>query len=629
MPRIAIIDENKCKPEKCSKECIKNCPPQKSGNQVIEIVDIEDLLKPNLNLMNMTNKKKIAKIFENMCIGCNQCVKQCPFNAIKIINLPEENPEHIIHRYSINGFRLYKLPIMKKNKIIGIVGENGVGKSTIIDILSNRITPNFEVFNVNISCRNIIKKFRGNILQNYFNELYFGNLTFSIKEQKIKKNVPRNNTTVKNYLKSNNFDVDLIENYPESFYSLKIDTLIDLYLKNLSGGELQRLRCWMTSMFNADVYIFDEPSNFLDVKQRLEISKLIKNLQSEDKYVIVIDHDLSILDYVCDELFIVYGKPGAYGIVSRPLTTSEGINMYLDGFISHENIRFREEEFKFKPSSEISLIEENKNEEEKNDTNVLWNYSNDQIEYSNYILTIPEGMINLTNSITIILGENGTGKTTFINWISKNCNLRVSVKEQTINIRKFINRDGTFPSVLSLLHKKIRKNYFDLTFQNDVIKNLDIESILERRIDELSGGEIQRLLIVLCLGKDADIYLLDEPSANLDIEKRLKVIKAVKKFIYNNNTNKSAFIIEHDIMMSVAFSQEYGSNILLVKEDSFENNIKRCSISSPLNFTEGINKFLELMGITMRICTNNRPRINKINSQLDREQKMCGNYYGM
>lgn len=205
----------------------------------------------------------------------------------------------------------------------------------------------------------------------------------------------------------------------------------------------------------------------------------------------------------------------------------------------------------------------------------------------------------------------------------------MSVKEQTINIRKFINRDGTFPSVLSLLHKKIRKKYFDLTFQNDVIKNLNIESILEQRIDELSGGEIQRLLIALCLGKNADIYLLDEPSANLDIEKRLKVIKAVKKFIYNNNTNKSAFIIEHDIMMSVAFSQEYGSNILLVKEDSFENNIKRCSISSPLNFTEGINKFLELMSITMRICTNNRPRINKINSQLDREQKMCGNYYGM
>jgi translation initiation factor RLI1 len=82
-------------------------------------------------------------------------------------------------------------------------------------------------------------------------------------------------------------------------------------------------------------------------------------------------------------------------------------------------------------------------------------------------------------------------------------------------------------------------------------------------------------------------------------------------------------------MMSVAFSQEYTSKILLVKQESYENNLKTCSISRPLNFAEGINSFLELMGITMRISDYNRPRINKFNSVLDKEQKTNGNFYGI
>jgi ATP-binding cassette, sub-family E, member 1 len=440
--------------------------------------------------------------------------KHCPFDAIKIINLPEEKPENIVHRYSINGFRLYKLPILKQNKVIGIVGENGVGKSTIIDILCNNIKPNFEMFHVNLTHQDILKKFKGNVLQNYFKDLYQDRLIFSIKEQNIKKQIPKTNMNVKDFLHLKQIDIDCL---PESYYVLGIDKLMEIQLQKLSGGELQRLLCWITANTNANVYIFDEPSNFLDIKQRLEISKLIKSLQSEGKYVIVIDHDLSILDYISDELFIVYGNPGAYGIVSRPLTTSEGINMYLDGYISTENIRFREEEFRFKPTYEI--CSEDSVGGGKNEFISSWSYSSHPVEYTNYKLTIPEGTIQLQNSICVILGENSTGKTTFINWLSETCGLKVSIKEQNVNIRKYMNTDGSFPTVLELLHNKIRENYVNPTFQTDIIRNLEIEQILTRRIDELSGGEFQRIQIVLCLGHSADIYFLDEPSANLDIEK--------------------------------------------------------------------------------------------------------------
>ncbi len=648
MPRIAIIDSDKCKPEKCAKECIKYCPPQKSGKHVIDIEDImtniptqsnkSDMVRSKIsNLDRLTDKKKIAKIAESLCIGCNQCVRVCPFEAIKIINLPEENPADIIHRYNPNGFRLYKLPILKPNTIIGIVGPNGVGKTTLIDILSNHIRPNFEQFNKNYTDKEIITKFRGTVLQDYLKDLYGNKLKFSIKEQKIKQGLPKNQMSVKEFLKLKLIDIDNLNPIPESYFSLGIDKIIGSNLTTLSGGELQRLLCWITAITPASVYIFDEPSNFLDVKQRLEISRLIRSIDGVGKYIIVIEHDLSMLDYISDELYIVYGQAGAYGIISKPLTTLEGINMYLSGYITTQNIRFRDEEFNLKPASDIvqnkidlleDIITDNKEIKEIKEIKANhFEYPSHEINFPNYQLKIPSGSITLSNSIGVILGENGTGKTTFINWLASSLGLSVSLKEQSTNIKKFVDKNGIYPTVLELLHHKIKSNYFNPTFQTDVIKQLEIEPLQSRKLDELSGGELQRVFIVLCLGTPADIYLLDEPSANLDIEKRLKVTKVIKRFIINYN--KSAFIIEHDIMMSVAFAQEFGSKILLVKQDSWEQGIKKCSVSAPLDFTQGINGFLKLMGITMRISGHNRPRINKYNSQLDQEQKKNERYYGI
>ena len=653
MPRIAIIDHDKCKPEKCAKECIKKCPPQKSGKQVIEIEDIvkpnnlksvnkSDMVKTDIDVLKLTDKKKIAKIAESLCIGCNQCVKACPFEAIRIINLPEENSADIIHRYTPNGFRLYKLPILKPNIIMGIVGENGVGKTTLIDILSNKFMPNLEQFNKIPETKEIISKFRGTVLQDYLKSLYGGNLVFSIKEQRIKQMIPFSNQviSVREFIKSKSIDFDEIKNNSTSIL-LDIEKMLDLNINTLSGGELQRLLCWIVASSKANVYIFDEPSNFLDVKQRLEVSKLIKHTceYNPGSFIIVIEHDLSLLDYISDELYIIYGKAGAYGIVSKPLTTLEGINMYMSGYISTQNIRFRDEEFNLKPNYNSQLQHTLKKSNDPTDIDNLkdaeiisnkitqFTYDEHTIEYTGFKLNIPAGTIKLSNGINVILGENGTGKTTFIKWLSKTLNLSVSVKEQSCGIKKYMNSDGTYPTVLELIHHHIKSSYFNPTFQSDVIKQLDIETLWTRKINELSGGELQRVLIVMCLGTHADLYLFDEPSANLDIEKRLKIIKIIKRFILNNN--KTAYIIEHDIMMCVAFAQETNSSILLVKQNNLIDGVKICSISNPLDFISGINGFLKLMNITMRISgQNNRPRINKYNSQLDKEQKKNDNYYG-
>jgi ATP-binding cassette, sub-family E, member 1 len=620
MPRIAIVDKEKCKPSKCKQECIKKCPPQRSGHKVIEIGDIEDIgIKTTTSDITKNN---IAKIIESMCIGCNQCVIACPFKAIKIINLPEENPGDIIHRYTPNGFRLYKLPIMKKNCIMSLIGENGIGKSTAIDIISNKYLPNFEIFNKVTSEKEIIKHFSGTVMGDYFKKLYSKKLVFSIKDQKIKQMIKGyENMTVSDYMDEFNINCDL--KMLEASRILKLDQLLDNKMGLLSGGELQRFLCWMTCAKVADVYIFDEPSNFLDIKQRMEIAQLIKDKRSHDTYVLIIEHDLSMLDYISDEVNILYGKGGAFGIISDSMSLSHGLNNYMDGELQGQNIRFRTEAFNLKPCDDIVISTDVEIEKNKLDLKNNLMYEQNIVEYPNFKLNIPQGAIKLNGSINIILGENGVGKTTFMDYISSKTDLGISYKTQHVNMKKFINSDGTFPTVKELFYNNIQHEYLNPVFKTNVLNILDIESLEDKYINELSGGELQKVTICYTLGTPANIYLLDEPSSNLDIENRLRCIKAIKKFA--SSSNKCMFIIEHDIMMAVALSQEVNSKILFIKQEQAET--KNCTISEPLDFAIGINSFLKELGITMRISGHNRPRINKVGSQMDTKQKNDGVYY--
>jgi len=616
MSRIAIVNQDKCKPNKCRRECINNCPPQSSGKEVIKIVDIGDIEDIGHNkLKDIKDVKKIAKIVESQCIGCNICVKKCPFGAISIVNLPSEKKEDIIHRYGENGFRLYRLPDLKKNMVTGIIGQNGVGKTSLINILSNNIIPNFEKFDSQFSSKQIISKFRGSVLYDYLKQLYNNNLKVSIKPQKIKNSVG-NDITVEQFIDFKDDEKDSILN------ELELTHLLKTKVSSLSGGETQRLLCYNTMRSDADVYVFDEPSNYLDIKQRLTISRLIRELVTFNRYVIVIDHDMSMLDLVADELLILYGKPSAYGIVSNPISTMEGINIYLEGYIKSENVRFREEEFNLKTTIELDSIQLKQIENMSSLASMI-EYPSTTIEYDSYKLIIPQDKIDMNSSINVIMSENGNGKSTFIKYIAKSIGVPVSYKEQTLDIRKYAKK-GVYPTVRELFYDKIHISYVDAKFINEVIKPLNISGIEDRTIDKLSGGELQKVLLILCLGTPASIYLIDEPSGNLDVENRLTAIKVIKRHILNNN--KCAFIIEHDITMAIAFSQEYTSRILLI-DRKYEDNQRVCKVSSYLGFKEGITNFLKSLDITMRIAEHNRPRFNKYNSQLDREQKLKDEFY--
>lgn len=135
---------------------------------------------------------------------------------------------------------------------------------------------------------------------------------------------------------------------------LDLHAILEREIGQLSGGELQRFIIGMTCVQQADIYMFDEPSSYLDVKQRLKAGRMIRSLLQPRTYVVCVEHDLSILDYLSDFICCLYGVPGAYGVVTMPSSVRQGINIFLSGFVPSENMRFREVELTFKVQEAVN-----------------------------------------------------------------------------------------------------------------------------------------------------------------------------------------------------------------------------------------------------------------------------------
>jgi ATP-binding cassette, sub-family E, member 1 len=132
----------------------------------------------------------VAFISEELCIGCGICVKKCPFEAISIINLPTNLEKDTTHRYSANSFKLHRLPVPRPGQVLGLVGTNGIGKSTALKILAGKQKPNLGRFQDPPDWEEILKHFRGSELQNYFTKVLEDNIKAVIKPQYV-DNIPR------------------------------------------------------------------------------------------------------------------------------------------------------------------------------------------------------------------------------------------------------------------------------------------------------------------------------------------------------------------------------------------------------------------------------------------------------
>ena len=293
---------------------------------------------------------KLANISEDLCIGCGICVKKCPFDAINIINLPSNLEKETTHRFSANSFKLHRLPVPRPGVVLGLVGTNGIGKSTALKILAGKQKPNLGSYAEPPDWTEILAYFRGSELQNYFTKILEDDLKAVMKPQYVDQ-IPR---AVKGSVKSLLDKKDSTKLQDDVCASLDLLKIRDRNVDQLSGGELQRFAIALVCITQADIYMFDEPSSYLDVKQRLNAGAAIRALVNPSRYNIVVEHDLAVLDYLSDYVCCLYGVPGAYGVVTMPSSVREGINIFLDGFIPTENLRFRDESLVFKVSETAS-----------------------------------------------------------------------------------------------------------------------------------------------------------------------------------------------------------------------------------------------------------------------------------
>ena len=494
------------------------------------------------------------------------------------------------------------------------MGQNAIGKSTSLKILSGLTRPNLGNYENPPDWDQIIQHFRGTLLQNYFKQLADGELKVVYKPQYVDA-IPRYiKGSVKEVLEK--FDErDIMDSIIDD---LKMHAFLDRDIKQLSGGELQKLAIAVAIEKDADVYLFDEPSSYLDVLERMRMAKVIRMLaEKHRKYVLVAEHDLAILDYISDTVSIYYGEPNAYGIVSKPHSVREGINIFLDGYIPDENIKFRDVSIKFKvwAPTDTSIEKE-----------VLINYPELKKTFSDFVLEVEPGEFRKGEVIGII-GPNGIGKTTFIKMIAgiiepdENYTLEIPEKIEISYKPQYLSEFVGDEEWLTVREKleKIRKGIItDKWFRTYIANPLGLHRIMDMSLDELSGGELQKVAIAHALAKKADIYLLDEPSAYISAEDRFWVAKTIKTLAETNNV--TILVVEHDIIVV-----DYVADRLMV----FDGEPGKHGIAKgPFNMLEGMNTFLRKLGVTFRRDRHSgRPRINKPGSRLDREQKLSGRYY--
>ena len=589
--RVAVLDKDLCQPKKCGLECIKYCPVNKSGADCI--------------ILNEETKK--AQIDEDVCNGCGICVKVCPFDAITIVNLAAELASDKIHQYGPNSFRLYRLPTPRKGEVIGLLGRNGMGKSTVVNILSGNLKPNLGRYENPPEWDEVLKYYGGTELKSHFEKIKNKQLRASIKPQQVHHVAQAFDGTGK----------ELMEKYDERGVSrelikeLGLENSMEQNLKELSGGELQRLAIAAVASKDTEFYFFDEPSSYNDVFQRKSVARVIQSLAKIGKSVMVVEHDLTLLDFLSDYIELLYGEPSAYGIVSSVLSTKIGINVFLDGYLPTENVRFRDKKFSFDISSSTT--------DEFQEGSEIISYPRLEKKYSSFSVTVEPGRVR-KGEVLGIMGANALGKTTLMKMIAgvEKPDLGHIDKKIKIAYKPQYLQNDIDAEVIALLDKANGGPIEGSQEEEQILDPLKIKKLYNKSVKNLSGGELQKVSVAACLLQKVDLYALDEPSAFLDVEDRITVAKFVQKFV--RSFGKTAIVVDHDIQLMDLISD---SMIIFEGISGLSGHA-----TSPMPKADAMNRFLKSLDMSFRRDERSlRPRVNKLESRLDKEQKSSGNFY--
>ena len=600
---IAVVDLDRCQPDRCNYECANFCPPNRTGEECI--VTREERHGDDEPFAGDPDQVSIS---EDLCLGetCGICVEKCPFDALEIINLPQELDEEPTHRYGENSFALYGLPAPQEGRVTGILGPNGIGKTTAVHALAGETVPNLGRFDEDPDWDDVLEAYRGTELQGYLQDLREGEVTVARKPQYVDR-IPDNFDGRTEELLAG---VDERGVAGELVERLDIGPVVDQPIDTLSGGELQRVALAATLVRDADFYFLDEITPYLDIGQRVTAARLVGELSEEGRSMLVVEHDLAVLDLLADALHVAYGEPGVFGVVTPPKSTKGGINQYLEGYLENENMRVRPEAIEFEEHAPRVAT--------RGDTLVEYPDVRKSYGEGEFTLEVEGGEIR-ENEVLGIVGPNGIGKSTFAKLLAGRlepdegtvgADLDVSYKPQYVEIDQ--------PMRVDAFLRSITDDFGTSYWNTEIAGPLQLERVMEQTLTDLSGGERQRVAIAACLSEDADLYLLDEPSAHLDVEQRVLATRAIRR--YTETHDATAMVIDHDIYMIDLLSDR----LQVFDGEPAEHG----HAGQPVPMREGMNAFLANLDVTFRRDgRTGRPRINKPGSQKDREQKREGEYY--
>jgi len=584
--RIAILLNERCHPKECQWECQAYCPPVRMGQECI----VEGPLgKPVIS--------------ETLCIGCGICVHKCPFDAIKILNTPEADEAEIVHRYGYNGFRLYRLPLPPVAGITGLLGPNGTGKSTALRVLAGVEVPNLGDYGQPGDWSKVLARFRGTALHAHFDKLARGELRTVVKPQYVDR-LAENDTTVLGYVGDGPAARSAVER-------VGLETKAARRLGELSGGELQLTALARTLATDADLYLIDEPSSYLDIVHRLQVARILRELGSR-KSVVVVEHDLALLDYLADQAHLIYGEAAAFGVITHPLAMRTAINTYLTGYLKDENVRFRPEPVRFvaHPPRPVSR------------PNALVRFPALAKEFPAFSLSTSPGEIAKGETIGIV-GPNATGKTTFVRMLAgaetptrgaPPPGVSVSYKPQYLKATQGWSLRERSTALAG------EPGFDARTFERELVPGLHLDEVLDVALPDLSGGELQRAAVALALARPATLYLLDEPSAYLDADERMAMARLLRRQVERQAA--SALVVDHDV-----YFLDLACDALVVFRHP-DADPGRGVGEGPFPMRDGMNRLLREVDVTFRRDAETlRPRINREGSALDREQREKGEYY--
>ncbi len=587
MARIAILLTDRCHPKECQWECQAYCPPVRMGQECI----VEGPLgKPIIS--------------ETLCIGCGICVHKCPFDAIKILNTPTADEAEIVHRYGYNGFRLYRLPLPAPQGIVGVLGPNGTGKSTALRILAGMEVPNLGDYEHPGSWDQTVDHFRGTALQAHFQRIARGELRAAIKPQYVDR-IAESGQRLSEYVADAGGDATV------ALTSVGLAPRASVPLAELSGGELQLGAIARTLATDADLYLFDEPSSYLDIVHRLQVARVLRRL-GQQKSVLVVEHDLALLDYLADKAHLLYGEEAAFGVISHPLPMRTAINTYLTGYLRDENVRIRPEPIRFTahppkpPALRTARVE----------------FGPMEKQYPAFHLRVSGGVLSKGETIGIV-GPNATGKTTFVKMLAgvepptagtPPADVTVSYKPQYLKA----NQPASLRDRMSALANDPQ---FDVAaLEKELVPALRLDSVLDVALTDLSSGELQRAAVALSLARRATLYLLDEPSAYLDADERMNMARLVRRRVEHESA--TALVVDHDVY----FLDLACDGLMVFVPEGTSGAAGRGD--GPFAMREGMNRLLREVEVTFRRDPETlRPRINQEDSVLDREQRARGEYY--